>query len=240
MLQLLIDFFSGKAKTRIYTTFLGWLLIFHVDVIFIAVFTDQTILYDKTGLLKGEYVWVYLSHFGLWSIAVELVRLIFTALMTYVMIWVLPQYINAKSYSAELEVEYSLRKMKVKKEEELNKREGVAVQQQLENIQNEKKVAVERVKIKDSPETLKWDTEFDDFMSKSNAVDTLDELRNTVYAEGGNLFQYKAASGWTTEPHGVKPDNLALADTNDLVTFTDKGKLISLTPKGKYFLKRLK
>jgi hypothetical protein len=207
-------------------------------VIFVAVLTDQTVLYDKTGLLKGEYVWAYISHFGLWSIALELLRFALAPLMTYVMIWVLPQHINEKSYKEELEVEYILRKMKVKKEEELNKREGVAVQRQLENIENEKKVAVERVKIKDSPETLKWDIEFDDFMNNFNAVDTLDELRNTVYAEGGNLFQYKAANGWATEPRGVKPDNLALADTNDLVTFTDKGKLISLTPKGKYFLKR--
>jgi hypothetical protein len=236
--QLLVDFFSGKAKTRIYTTFLGWLLIFHIDVIFIAALTDQTVLYDKTGLLKGEYVWAYISHFGLWSIALELLRFALAPLLTYLMIWILPQYINERSYREELEIEYTLRKMKVKKEEELNKREGVAVQRQLENIENEKKAVVERVKIKDSPETLKWDVEFKDFMKKINARDTLDELRNTVYAEGGNLFQYKAANGWTTEPSGVSPDNLALADINDLIAFTDKGKLISLTSKGKYFLRR--
>lgn len=86
------------------------------------------------------------------------------------------------------------------------------------------------------PEHVRWDTEFDEFIKIQNARQA---IKNTVYGEGGNLFQYTDAAGWAKEPAGVSANNLALADTNDLVTFTDKRKILALTDKGKYFLKRL-
>jgi hypothetical protein len=139
----------------------------------------------------------------------------------------------------ELEVEYALRKMKVDKEDALNKKETNVVKRQLENIETEKKVVAERAKLDEVPEHVRWDAEFEDFIKIKNSGDTLREVSNTVYAEGGNLFQYKGADGWAKVPTGVKADNLALADTNDLVTFVDKGKLLALTDKGKYFIKKI-
>lgn len=239
MLQVLFDFFSGKAKTRVYTTFLGWFLVLHIDILFIAIFTDQAIIYEKTNQLKGEYIWSYVTHLGIWSIGIEIARIVLAAFMTYLMIWIVPSLINKRSYEKELEVEYILRKMKVKKEEELNKKEERVVKKQLENIEAEKQVVVERAILEETPEHAKWDLEFDRFVNLSNGVDTLQQISNTVYAEGGNLYQYKDVNGWSATPTGVAPDNLALADTNGLVNFTDKGKMLTLTDKGKYFLKRI-
>jgi hypothetical protein len=158
--------------------------------------------------------------------------------MTYLMIWVIPKHLSKRSYKEELEVEYYLRQMKVDKEESLNKREEVAVEKQLENIKKEKKVVVERAKLEDLPEQVRWDTEYEQFIKLPNSQKTLDEISYTVYGEGGNLFQYTNAAGWATEPKGVDSKNLALADTNGLVTFTDKGKILALTDKGKYFIKK--
>ena len=239
MLQILFDFFSGKAKTRIYTTFLGWFLIFHIDILFIAIFTDQAIIYEKSGALKGEYVWSYMTYFGVWSIGIEIIRIILALAMTYLMIWVIPRLLSERSYEKELEVEYILRKMKVKKEEELNRKEERVVKKQLENIKAEKQVVVERAKLDETPEQVKWDSEFDRFVNLNNGIDTLHEISNTVYAEGGNLYQYKDVNGWSATPTGVQPNNLATADTNGLVTFSDKGKMLSLTDKGRYFLKKI-
>lgn len=239
MLQILFDFFSGKAKTRIYTTFLGWFLVFHIDILFIAIFMDQAIIYEKTNELKGEYIWSHMTNLGLWSLAIEITRIILAIIMTYLMIWVVPRLLNERSYEKELEVEYILRKMKVKKEEELNKKEERVVKKQLENIEAEKQVVVQRAILDETPEHLKWDSEFDKFVDLTNGIDTLREVSNTIYAEGGNLYQYKDVNGWSATPTGVRPDNLALADTNGLVTFSDKGRMLSLTDKGKHFLKRI-
>lgn len=240
LLQLLFDFFGGKAKTRVYVTLLGWILILHIDILFIAILTDQRIIFEKTTQLKGEYVWSYIAHFAWWwTIAIEVARLVLAYVITYLMIWVIPKHVSAKSYRQELEVEYILRKMKVEKEEELNKREEVAVEQQLENIEKEKKVVVERAKLDDRPEQARWDSEFNDFTKARNGLDALNEIRNTVYGEGGNLSQYKDATGWEQTPKGVKANNLALADTNDLIVITDKGRMLGLTDKGKYFIKKL-
>lgn len=239
MLQILFDFFSGKAKTRIYTTFLGWFLVFHIDILFIAIFTDQAIIYEKTNELKGEYIWSYMTNLGLWSLVFEITRIILAIIMTYLMIWIVPKLINKRSYEKELEVEYILRKMKVNKEEELNKKEEKVVKKQLENIEAEKQVVVERAILDETPEQLRWDSEFDKFVDLNNGIDTLREVSHTIYAEGGNLYQYKGVNGWAATPTGVRPDNLALADTNGLVTFSEKGKMLSLTDKGKYFLKKI-
>lgn len=239
MLQLLFDFFSGRVKTRIYTTFLGWILVFHADILFIAFFTDQAIIFEKTHQLKGEYVWSYITALHWWTLLLETARIFAAAGMTYLMIWKVPKFVNVKSYTQELEAEYALRQMRLDKEEALNRREKDAVEQQLENIESEKKAVVERAKIDETPEQVRWDKEFEDFIKLRNAKNALKEISHTIYAEGGNLFQYKDARGWSVTPTGVNPDNLALADTNDLVVFKDKGKLLELTAKGKYFLKRL-
>lgn len=239
LLQLVFDFFSGRAKTRIYTTFLGWILIFHIDILFIAFFTDQAIIFEKTHQLKGEYVWSYIIHFGWGAILIEILRLALASAVTYLMIWVVPKLMNERSYKVELEIEYTLRKMKIDKENALNKKEKNVVKQQLENIESEKRVVTERARLDEKPEQIKWDTEFGDFIKISNASATLKEVSNTVYAEGGNLFQYKDADGWLKTPTGIEADNLALADTNDLISFNDKGKLLALTSKGKYFIKKM-
>jgi hypothetical protein len=235
----LFDFFSGRVKTRIYTTFLGWILVLHIDIIFIAFLTDQTILFEKTHQLKGEYIWSYVMNLEEWALPLEITRLLLAAGITYLMIWVVPKLLNERSYREELSVEYVLRQMRIDKDESLNKREEKVVKQQLENIKSEKKVAIERAKLDETPEQLRWDSEFNDFIKIRNAKKTLQEIKNTVYGEGGNLFQYTDAAGWAREPSGVTADNLALADTNDLIVFADKGKLLALTAKGKYFIKRL-
>lgn len=234
----MFDFFSGKAKTRIYNTFLGWLLVFHIDILFIAIFTDQAIIFEKTKLLKGEYLWSYITHFGWWTIAIETTRIVSAIVVTYLMIWVIPKLMSERSYKEELRVEYILRKMKLDKEEILNKREEVVAKQELKNIETERKVVTERAKLENTPEEVRWDSDFSDFMKVSNSEDSLLEISNTVYAEGGNLYQYKDVAGWVREPSGVSADNLALADTNGLVTVADKGKMLSLTNKGKYFIKK--
>jgi len=228
LLQLLFDFFSGKAKTRLYTTFLGWLLIFHIDVLFIAIFTDQEILFKKTGLLKNEYLWSYLTHEGtLISVIFELLRFIFAALMTYLMIWVIPKHINKKSYTAELDVEYSLRKMKVAKDEELNQREEVVVKQQLENIEVEKQVVVERAKLEESPEQIRWDKDYKSFV-RSNAFKFFNNIIRIVYEHGGNPRSVSWLNPGT--------QTLAYLDTNGIITIQQGN--IFLTDKGRYFVKK--
>lgn len=159
--------------------------------------------------------------------------------MTYLMIWVIPKLMSERSYKVELEVEYILRKMKVDKDEALNKKERKAVEQQLENIESEKEVVIQRAKLEESPKEIQWDDEFDTFIKKGNAKPALTEIKHTVYGEGGNLFQYTDSAGWAKTPNGVRADNLALADTNDLVRFSEKGKMLALTDKGKYFIKKL-
>lgn len=111
----------------------------HIDILFIAFFTDQAIIFEKTHKLKSEYVWSYVTNYGWWTIALELGRLAVATTMTYLMIWIVPKLINKKAYTEELEVEFELRQMRIGKEEALNNREKKAVKQQLENIESEKK-----------------------------------------------------------------------------------------------------
>ena len=239
MLQILFDFFSGKAKTKIYTTFLGWLLILHIDLIFLAIFTDQSVLFEKTNQLKGEYIVSYLTQLGIWSVVIELSRIVLAVLISYLMIWIIPKLINEKSYKQELAIEYKLREMKVIQEEKLNSRESKAVEEQLQNIESEKEVVIERAKLDKNPIYIEWDSEFDEFMKLRNGKQALAQISNTIYSESGNLYNFRDGNNMYVEASGVISDDLALADTNGLVNISSKGDKLSLTDKGKYFIKKL-
>ena len=221
--------FSGKAKTGIYVTFLGWLLVFHVDVIFIALFLDQSLIYEKTGLLKGEYILSYITHFGIWwTIIIEMARISLAALMTYLMIWVVPSLVNEKSYKKELEAEYSLRKMKIKKDEELNQKEEKVVKKQMENIEAEKKVVVEKSKLEDTPKFVLWDVDFQNFKYLP-IFNEFEEIISCIYeyhGEPGNMPSFRI------------PSSRILAYLNSNGVLDIKSGTISLTDKGRYFVKK--
>lgn len=228
MLQILFDFFSGKAKTRIYTTFLGWLLIFHIDILFIALFTDQGIIYQKTGQLKAEYLWSYITYLGWWTIALEVIRIVMAVLLTYLMIWIIPKILNQRSYKIELEVEYILRKMKVDKEENLNKREKDVVTQQLSNIEKEKKVVAEKAKLEEAPEQVRWDVDFESFKD-SIAFGRFGDIIETVYEYGG----FNSSRDYSDR---VDVKVIAYLDSNEIIVLD--GEKMSLTSKGRYFVKK--
>lgn len=230
MLQAFLDIFSGKAKTRVYVTFIGWFLLFHVDIIFIALFVDQSLIFSKTGLLKGEYIVSYALHFGFWAFMLfELTRLLLATLTTYLMIWVIPGLISEKSYTKELAVEYALRKMKLRKDEELNDKEERAVKKQIENLEAEKKVAVEKIKLEESPDSFRWDQEYNDFRMTRMYGD-FDRVVSCVYkysGKPGNML------GNTPKP---APELLGYLDANGVITI--KTGVISFTDKGRHFVKR--
>lgn len=227
MLQLLFDFFSGRAKTRIYTTFLGWVLVFHIDIIFIAMFTDQAIIFQKTEQLKGEYVWSYITSYGWWTVVIEAIRLILATMVTYLMIWVIPKLMNEKSYKEELEVEYTLRQMKIKKDEALNKKEENVVRKQLENIKSEKKVVVERAKLDEAPEQVKWDMEYEIFKN-TETYNYFDRIIRIVYRYGGDPSRSQSTV--------LNSNIMAYLDTNEIISLDSSH--ISFTGKGRYFVKK--
>lgn len=229
MFQILLDIFSGKAKTKVYITFAGWMLFFHLDVIFMALFIDQNLIYKDTEMLKGEYIISYLFYYGLWwSLIIELFRIAAAALVTYLMIWVVPSLINEKSYKKELEVEYALRKMKLRKDEELNVKEERAVKKQIENLEAEKKVVAEKIKLEETPELIRWDEEYSKFR-------TSPEFRNfgTVIE---CVYRYGGKAG---DMFGIpKPssDMIAYLDSHDIVNV--QNGVMTFTLKGKHFVKR--
>jgi len=227
MLQILFDFFSGRAKTRIYTTFLGWVLVFHIDIILIAIFTDQAIIFQKTGQLKGEYIWFYVTNYGFWTIAIEITRLVMATLVTYLMIWVIPKHMNERSYKEELEVEYTLRKMKIKKEEALNKKEESVVKKQLENIKSEKEVVVERARLDEAPEQIRWDMDYEVFRNTS-AYNYFDRMIKIVYEYSGDPSKSPYS--------GLNSRIIAYFDTNEIISLNSSR--INFTNKGRYFVKK--
>lgn len=228
MLQTLLDFFSGKAKTRIYTTFLGWLAVFHLDIIFISLLTDQTLIYEKTKMLKGEYILQYVSHYGSWSILLEIFRILLSVLLTYLMIWVIPKLINRRSYQQELEIEYELRYMKVLKDEAMNSREESAIEKQLENIELEKQVIVEKNIVNEKPEQVAWDKDFENFKS-SSSYQSFDNVIEIVYEYKGNYIGRSS---------GYRPNSRVLAylDSNEIIVI--ENGTFAFTEKGKYFVKK--
>ncbi len=227
IIQMILDIISGRAKTRIYVTFVVWLLIMHCDVIFITLFQDQALIYQKTNLLKGEYILNYLSSSGTSVlIVVEVARILLATAITYLMIWVIPSLINEKSYRKELDAEYSLRKMKIKKDEELNRKEDAVADKKLSTLQKEEKVLTHRKRIESSPEMVTWDEEFRVF-SKLRRYAEFSKIIDCVYSYQGD------------------PNRMVSGPNSELVGYLDaisavnvKAGKIEFTQKGKYFMSR--
>ena len=238
-MKSLYDFYelylAGKAKSRVYSLFLGWLTIFHLPIIFSAVFVDQQLIYQKYNLLKGEYIsekFLDFDSISFW--AYELISVLLAVLITWLTIWILPKSLFKIAYNREIEDEYSRKLAKLTKENELENARKNLAETQYEVVEKEIEVIKKQEEV-ETEERKNWNREYASF-KKTEHFKTMYTLMKAVYEEGGDL-RLKSGSGYPTRNLMLPTKSLAYFDTKGIVTIPEFGK-IELTQKGKYFLDR--
>ena len=237
-------YFSSRLRTQLYGLLGFWWVVFHWEFFYALFFVNQNIIFRKTGLLKNEYLKQHFydySHKQFW--VQFLASVILTFAMTILMIWVIPRFILIRAFEREQKDRAERLKVKIKYEEDVQK-ERTNLEKKITQLEEQlakrfastEKRVVQEKKVQDADPTSKWQEEYDQ-LKKSQLYNDFDELVKSLYEYGGKT---KVVSDDIMERtiFELDRDLLAYSDANDLISYDRSKGIISLTEKGKFFIKQ--
>lgn len=232
MVDKLIEWMD-RAKSRVYGVFFIWLALGLLPVIFTALFVDQKIIYDKTHLLKNEYVrdTYFIGPMSWYPIVVFLVAIV----MTRLTIWDFPKWFVNRAYKKEIEHQTERDIYQIRRESALDKERKDLANAEVAVIKAETKVAAAKKVAQKADPTIIWSKEYN-ALNKTEMTYLKDVLK-CLYEYRGNVL---AEGRFSDSPAKfvLNPDSLRFADSNDLVKIVNDGMRIEVTTKGKYFASR--
>lgn len=221
-----------RAKSRIYAIYIFWLLVGFLPVLFVSLFVDQQLLYEKTKLLKNEYIRDEFFNFSTWQGVVYPIAVIIGAsIMTRLVIWDFPKLFVNKAYKREIESQFQRDFEQIKIERKLEAEKQLLAEEQLDTVEKEKAIASEQEKI-EKTETEKWMEEYSELKKKQRLFNYFSEIPEAIFDYGGRI-EYQDQN----EHFKIDTNLLSYAHASNLVSFDDTRTYISLTEKGKFFLK---
>ncbi len=200
---------------------LSWLII-NWRLVYAGIFLDQTLLFEKTGLLRNEYLSA-LSPLP-YSFAFIFFFLIYPFLLTIVILWIFP-YGTRPFFRKNIQNKIALKVIELKELRKEKEEETQLKKEETELIKTEiQRAKVEREASKENPEII-WENEYRD-LEKNFLFRKLSEVIAAVYQHNGLI-----SDNFETI---VQPNVLAFADTRGLISF-DGPNRIELTSKGRFF-----
>ncbi len=223
------DMLNERMGSAMYGTFaISWCLT-NWKALFITFFVSQQEIYEKTLLLKNEYL---LSLYPLQDktdiLFFALKIFIIPSALSYIFIWQLPklEFIFFRQHYSN----------KINKEEEVYKQqkkllnlEKKLLEDKEKNVELEKNIQVEMT------DEQKWNIEYEDSKKDEDFKESLRFLQESIYGHHGwyeniTMFNYQLD----------KSQYIAILDVNGLITFSSNNRnQIIATEKGKYFLKKI-
>lgn len=235
----LISSYFDRTKSRLLTVYFAWLAIIHLPIIYTAIFIDQSLLYEKTGMLKNEYISDKYYNFPtgwFWMLYIVLATMV-PALLTWLIIWILPKTVIKRAYERELIDQSDRDSIRIQKEAELEKLRTKVVKSQVETAENEQKAVVTKAET-ESIESKTWLTDYREFKA-SKYFTGFNEVIRSVYEYGGAVKE--SYNQFSNEyDFELKPSMLAYIDSLELVIFNksdSRHDKIEFTNKGKFFVR---
>lgn len=234
MVDTFIKYLNGRAKTQLYGVFIFWLLLFHIDLIFAAVFVDQELVYKATSQLKDQYIQAHYLQFREWEFwSKEVIKLLTAGLFTFLMIWILPKTIVAWAYSKELDADYGRRQMKLTKDKGLEKQKQILSGEKIRTVKKEEEV-LDKQEDLENKESSAW---LEDYrrLDQNELASTLEDISQSIVRHTGRIKKYyDDEEGWMNP--GISHDSIMLAYSNGLIDMDKENERMTLTPKGKFFI----
>lgn len=231
--DLLTDYLSGRAKTRIYGIFLMWFTAFHIHIIYTALFVSQDLIYEKYGHLKGEYIAeTFLHHDSVWFWVWEASTVVFSSALTWLMIWILPKTLLNKSYRREIIDEYERKKLKIQRDQELEDERKKLADSQIKTTEKQVEVIKAQEKV-DNIQATAWGSEYEEF-KQSQYFQDMALVNESLYRQGGRILVTSSMSDKAL--FEIPVGSVAYLTANDILTVKDG--IASLTEKGKEFMRR--
>ena len=210
-----------KLVSPFYGYFITSFVIINWKLFYFALFIDQNIIFQKTGLLKNEF----LNNISPQTTLEHLLQFIFYPLIiTIFFFWVSP-YITRPFFKKNLRNQKELKFIQL----ELEKKEVKAEKELLSEEVLKKRE--ERRAEKIDPEIL-WDKEYQTF-KRSSYYEKFQDIITSLYTHGGHMSE---GNHWESDYFEVDKNILAYADSHNLVELNKN--IISLSDKGKFFVKK--
>jgi len=212
------------TESVMYGTFVVSWCIWNWGVLYITIFVGQDLIFQKTNLLKVDYIAQQYSWNGWWWFLSFSRLLVFPILSTFLIIWGL-SIIDFKCFSKHQ------KNIALKENEALRIKESLLIKEQKVLERREKNVGIEKKIQKEMTNEDRWNIEYSSVKDTASFQKALIALKECLYQHSGTLddsYGFRMAS-----------DTVAYLDVNDLIEFNKNSRNdITATDKGKYFLKK--
>ncbi len=227
---------NRAASTTLVTYSFFWLA-WHWEGVFVALFTSEEIIYEKFhGLLKNEYLAQYFFGWHGWQTVFGFAG---PFILTVLFIWPFQKYAFILAYEQEQKSKTERRKVKLRQEREVEEykttllvKESQKIDAEAKKVESETKLSRTKKRAAKTDPTILWDEDYEKF-KKSRFFKDFNRIIEAVYRYNGSYVLDVYGQGVK-----VGSELLAFADTEELVIIDQKVKRISLTLKGKHFVKR--
>lgn len=225
------DGVQSRVVTPIYGTFAILWLIFHWNFVYSMFFVGEQYIYDKTGMLRNEYLFHILFNFQNWYFYVSWIA---PFILTWLVIWKFPKLILLPAVEKEEEYRASKIVKRLKAEKDIKTYEKNVVKVEEEKLELEEKKAEHQAQISQLNPQILWEQEFLDFTFHPLFL-KMKQIVTSLYEHNGKTHAW----GGTANYRIVDADIVAYLHTKGVLDLSGNNKgdeEISLTEKGRYFI----
>lgn len=212
-----------RLTTPIYGTFLVSWSVFHWKFFVILLFVSEDKIWQKTGLLKQDYLYSVLCNY---RDPYFYISWILPFVVTWLVIWKFSKWISLPAFKKEEEYRAEKKIIRIKEQKRIEVEE---INLEKESV---KRLDVVSEKTKKQNEIIQidpkvgWEEEYEQF-TRSHLFKDFNKIIESIYVQSGYV---------STEYFEIPKEILAFSHSNGLVEFSDYNK-IELTDKGKFFVK---
>lgn len=229
-------YLNTRMKTPVYGVFSFWLIVLHWEFFYTLLFVDQGYILQERHMLKNEYLESLLSGPG--ALMWHIVSVLLAAFFTYLMIWVIPGFVLIRAFVAEQKHLFAKRLERIKLEKAVQEAEAdlerTKTQSERQRLDEAEKRIAQEKKAEAADPAIVWEKEYSELM-RLPLYREFGQLIECLYVHAGKV-KVKDFSGRIT--FELDADILAYSDSNELVQYNGNEGVISLTDKGRFFVRR--
>lgn len=223
LLKSLFEAIKNRVSNPVYGIFAIWTIIFHWRFFVVLFFVSEDKIWLAKSMLKEEYLYRTYSNYGDWTFHFYLLM---PFVLTFLTIWVFPQYIFKPAFRRIQKDKTQLKIDKIQEQQRFEIAKTQLTQAEIKNIAVVSEKSQKEKKLEQIDPTLKWEQEYEEFY-KSFFYSMFDRIIYSIYDDQGRLS-------------GVPKELLAYCHSNGLIDIIKQSGMsdrISLTEKGKFFVK---
>lgn len=233
----IIDSINNDLKRRfsspLYGTFIISWLMFNWEFIVTLFFVSEEKIWEKYGFLKSVYIKEEFFNY-IDKPSLILFHYIFPIVSTFLIIWVTPKFLSIPAFRQGEKNRIKKKQITIQEELQLE-----VAKQELEKENIERlKITTQKIKkeqqVKKLDPSVIWEKEYNNFINSEFSKE-FKYIPESIYEHSGKIT---IIGDFESRAFKIPTEVLIFSDTNGLVNLDHRTNKISLTEKGKFFVKK--